>query len=292
MARQEVFRSEPLFILGAEDPEMRRVIEILAFEGIAWVFATHNGQQGDVNTAYKADVPKNSSGRFLYCIECDFQNPGLVKPAPHYIDHHRLGDAGFNEPPENSWSASSLGQLCTLLEREPQANDLAIAAMDHSFAAAVRGEIQGVSTQEVVELDLNETARHTGESRDELYVLLRKFDRIINSASTLYLDGTAPLNNQSILDLRGTAIGAGYSASYLSLRLSLVMKGCAALITTKNRDSPSEPTKVMLIGDVKPSSVESFIHTFAENNDLYDIYGVPSRGFAGGYIPRQVLSHE
>ena len=68
------------------------------------------------------------------------------------IDHHREGDPGFAAPAAKSWAASSLGQLCTLLDRAPDKRDLAMAAMDNNFAAALLGEVLKVIPQEWLEL--------------------------------------------------------------------------------------------------------------------------------------------
>lgn len=160
-----------VFVLGAKDPEMDR-IEVLTrnFVSIWWnggscQWATAYGKPVHVGNAYSVDTPPAGENETFVWVECrDRKNSGGV-----VIDHHRQGDPGFGLGPADFWQASSLGQIYNLLGLgEPPLEDKVLAAMDHCFSAAVRGECPGVGGYEVLTLKQEEIGRATNSDPEEV----------------------------------------------------------------------------------------------------------------------------
>lgn len=118
------------FILGADDPEMSAIEQLLKETGSMYGYAldasgpypykrvTQESAYRVVDTCLRTisehepwwQIYKNSVE--WYQIECDL---GLQRP---HIDHHREGDKNYNQPPANFLEASSIGQVILLLHKE------------------------------------------------------------------------------------------------------------------------------------------------------------------------------
>lgn len=106
-----------VWVLGAPDPEMQRIEDLLAEAGerIAYALAA-DGQRVHPGNAYRAvalsaPVP---DGATVYAVECG----GPAVPAGAVaIDHHRPGDPGYGRPPAEFLAASSIGQVIDALAR-------------------------------------------------------------------------------------------------------------------------------------------------------------------------------
>lgn len=96
-----------LWLLGAPDPEMAIIEEILADAGERVVHATCDGVRVHPGSAYRADPPPDGE---VIAVECG----GDWTPS-HTVDHHRPGDPGYGRPPSEYLSASSVGQTLALL---------------------------------------------------------------------------------------------------------------------------------------------------------------------------------
>lgn len=117
-----------LWVLGASDPEMAAIEQLLVAAGEAVAYATVNGVRVHPGNAYKADgfisatVAAPWEGP-VYFVECD--GPALQDQcqwSPDTVDHHRDGapperrrDPGYGLPPEEFLRASSLGQVISHL---------------------------------------------------------------------------------------------------------------------------------------------------------------------------------
>lgn len=107
-------------ILGAPDPEMEEIENLLRGCGVTVVYATHGGERVRASNAYRADgiAGTVTDSASVLVVECD--GPAI---APHLsagaalADHHRLGDPGYGRPPSEFLAASSLGQVITWLAR-------------------------------------------------------------------------------------------------------------------------------------------------------------------------------
>lgn len=105
-----------VFVLGAEDPEMIAIEQLLRNCGIPFVFAKVSGQRVNSENAYQADAQELPYTWDIVLVECDFDS-GSFDPLC-LCDHHRDGDSGFDMPPEYFMSSSSLGQVISILAQD------------------------------------------------------------------------------------------------------------------------------------------------------------------------------
>jgi hypothetical protein len=160
---------------------------------------------------------------------------------------------------------------------KPTHEDEILAASDHNFAAAYRGEVPNVSPEEVLKLTIDEIAKSHSVDRSTVKRLVQAYSEALNNSTKLDFIG------QPVSDLRKEQLGDGYSLEYLSAQVAVVVKNSVALLTTNNGDPNS--TKVVLTGHVSEESAQYFIDNWAPSQGLKFIYGVPKRGYAGGYLP-------
>jgi len=148
----------PLFILGADDPEMQAIEGLLRANGISIDFARSGGDRVTDANAYDAELPTTAQATLrqphgaVYLVEC-------VGELPHgctRIGHHREGEPGFGAPPDSYWEASSLGQTANAITERLHHGVLLgvyaqlIAAADHCLLAAYRGECYGVDPERLL----------------------------------------------------------------------------------------------------------------------------------------------
>jgi hypothetical protein len=121
-------RSDLVFVLGAQDPEMQ-VVSKLAGKFGQVCMATKSGQPVRHAEAYLADgtSPDAGDGAEVVFVEC-----AVVGLRGVAIDHHRAGDPGYGLPPEAYWPASSLGQLVTFLLSRFGANEIMLRRLNGS----------------------------------------------------------------------------------------------------------------------------------------------------------------
>lgn len=74
----------------------------------------------------------------------------------------------------------------------------------------------------------------------------------------------------------------GYSLKLLSAQVAATVEGVAVLL--QHKDVEGGPVKWSLSGEVLPETVEAFMEGWGPAQGLEKIYGVPSRGYAGGYV--------
>lgn len=265
-----------VFLLGADDPEMRAISEVLKAANCEVRYATADGRRVHPGNAYKADVCERGE-LTLVLVECE----PLELSGGEWIriDHHRPGDPGYGLGPARFWEASSLGQIATRMHQWP--SDLfseykVLAAMDHCPAAAIRGECPGVAPEAVVALKVVEIARATGEPEGVVGELIDRYTLAIAGCPSV--DGLP-----GVVNLTAEELGCGYSAPYLTAQVAALANGCAVLL--RHRDTPEGAEKVVLSGHATPEMIERFISDWGPTQGLIGIYGVPERGYAGGYRP-------
>ena len=120
--------SNTLFILGAQDPEMVYIKNILKSVGAAIAHATVESKRVHAGNAYRAEGvdtfgnPNVLHHTEIVFIECDL--PGAFSAYDerdgyyynfHRIDHHKPGHGGYDVPPQYFMNGSSIGQLYTML---------------------------------------------------------------------------------------------------------------------------------------------------------------------------------
>lgn len=141
-----------LFILGASDPEMAAIERLVRSSGARIAHATQGPARVHPGNAYRADgaaaawpgTDMGDLGAFarVVLVECDV--PGLFPsddPRVVRVDHHRPGDPGYGRGPEEFLSASSLGQVLSLLSRGLALPEIATRGGGMADAEAPRGTI-------------------------------------------------------------------------------------------------------------------------------------------------------
>lgn len=264
------------FCIGADDLEMRMIEKLLTDTGLPFVYAQVSEKRCHPGNAYKADPVEVPAEHRLVIVECEPVNFADFPDALR-IDHHRPGiDATADMGPGQYWEAASIGQLHRLLGKEPDRNATVMAAFDHCFPAAVRGECPDVSAGDVVLLKAVEIAKATNVTEVTVHEHIDRFRRLVG-------DGTPCvwINEQGVIDLRSHDLDVGYSLDYLSAQVAVAMSGKIALL--RGRDTADGPDRITIYGNTTSRIVEAFMKDWAPARGLVGIYGAPARGYAGGY---------
>lgn len=283
-----------IWILGASDPEMATIEQLLRDHDEVIAFATGpNGDRVHPGNAYQSEwMSGDTSGRVgtVVLVECD------GKPLRDFakdegaeivrVDHHRPSDFGYGKPPAEFMEASSLGQVLTLLGFAEDdwlpAHFPFVAAADHCLAAAYRGECPNVIPDELMAWRIKTRSAFQGRSAEAILADVEAARQILRDAvvnplpATLYgydEDGNCypSVFRKLFADLRGRNIP--------ELPEAAAREGIPFLATAKDQDgrekvvlqaAPAELVQQFLSGGLVPG--------------LVDTYGDPARGFAGGYI--------
>lgn len=264
------------FLLGADDPEMQRIIEILMPDR-RHEFAlarTENGMRVHPGNAYQARREYSPYSHQLVVIECAFED---MPKDTIVIDHHRPGDPGFDKGPERYWEASSIGQLYQLLELgEPTQEDRVLAAMDHCAVAGWLGKCPGARPQKILARKIASIVARTGVKEDEVHATITRLSVQLRTSDTIQIDA------QTVIDFRAEFLGIGYSLLYLCAQVALLLSGQAALL--RGKEKADESDRITLSGHASEQTLLAFMQTWAPANGIQYVYGVPSRGYAGGYV--------
>lgn len=286
----------PNFVLGAPDPEMNRIEEVLTRLSIPFSHALFKGADGTWSrvhggVAYKAtevgtvgaDGGVSLHGvnpETLVFVECAVAGMTPVER----LDHHNPSDRGYGAAPEFYWEASSLGQLYHFLKewavsrpalREWTAGHLAsvfgadrllLAASDHCPSHAFQGKCPGIVVEALRTMRRRNAATFQKKSFED-------FDREVDAAVSALLAlpevitsaGVYRVSEGNIPQLNHAQLEAGVPVEYR-------MQG--------NTRDPR--VKVGLLGG-EPELIKLWMDSKA--GSLVDIYGDPARGYAGGYLP-------
>lgn len=270
-----------VFMLGADDPEMRAIEKILKKRKLGRIsHATIGGVRVSPGSAYRADgIPGLTAGDTLVRIECE---PVVVPDGVHVvvIDHHRPGDPGYDLGPELFWQASSIGQLHNYLGVAATRWRKTIAALDHCFSAALRNECPDVLSGEVLLMGVAEIVaqKKTGHTR--------AIQQIQHFLDTMKDAPQVVIGSQVVKDLRQKHLGDGYSFDLLTAQVAAAMGGYVALL--RHRDNGNSSDKCTIVGHTRPETVKAFMEVWAPEQGLFRIYGVPARGYAGGYTSSMI----
>ncbi|NTW14670.1 MAG: hypothetical protein HGA31_06645 [Candidatus Moranbacteria bacterium] len=268
-----------LFVLGAQDPEMDRIWEVLGKYGIAIDYATKDGKRVHPGNAYMADNAFLLPDTFVVFVECSVI--GFMPDCR--IDHHRPGDPGYGKGPEAYWEASSLGQMYALLGVPPEEGDRVLAAMDHCFNSAMKGMCPGVPAGIVEERKILEISKATKVDPTELRRMVLNWQGEIGARTARYEMsgecGYLRFQNDVVIDLTDEDLGIGYSAEYLTAQVAGVV--AKQPIILRVIDTAGGQPRLHLCGDASPELVTHFMKH--SEGDLERIYGAPDRGYAGGY---------
>lgn len=252
------------FVLGASDPEMHEIERVLQQTRTPYAYAlTRRQKRVGASGAYKAShvsapVPP---GCLVVMVECHV--PGLR--CDHVIDHHSPGDPGFSMPPDQYLAGSSLGQTLELLGLEPTQEQRVICAADHCLTAAYKGLCPGVSSAEVSAYRLQSRAKNRNV---ELGRLLAEIDQ----ARTV-------LECAPKVDIAGVPVAWVDSADDIPELSEASARFGVPMMYRRQESRQSSRMKVGIRG--APANV---IAEWMQACGLTDVYGVPERGFAGGYF--------
>lgn len=255
------------FVLGAADVEMGFIEEALTAQGLPFAHATLKGMRVSAATAYKANgidklVP---AGAQVVRVECEV----LGLEASFVVDHHREGDPGFGLGAQHFYEGSSLGQVLTLLGKTPTQRQRISCAADHCLADAYKGLCPGIAPQEVLEFRIGTRAAFQGVSEQELGQKFAQAVQAIQTAETVTVAGEtlAWLPNSHLFP----------EASEASARL-----GVPLMYRMPHRGLPNKEGNLFKVGIVgaRPETVQQWM----DNCGLEGVYGVPSRGYAGGHF--------
>lgn len=260
------------YVLGALDPEMKAIETLLSDAGLSFGYAMKDGARCHAGNAYLADActEEIDIDAEIIFIECEIS----LLTAHKVIDHHRPGDFGYNMDPDHYWQGSSIGQLCEHLNITKTPELKTIAALDHCYYAACQGLCPGVSASVVNKLKYQEIATSWSVDLQVIENIIAAFKEKIINAQRL------TIGTQQICDLRDINISELYSLGYLVLQCALYEMDECALILFPEKSR----RKVILSGNVRADTVMAFIHQWSKLNELHDCYGVPQRGYAGGYL--------
>lgn len=267
---------EILFVLGAGDPEMVAIRQLLAAEEVPWVQARVRGKRVYPANAYRAALPQEADaalarGAAVYCVEC----VGALPPGVHRIDHHHPGDPGYGRPPVEFWAASSLGQTVQVLTAA-LGHAIAVtpemrltAASDHCLGAAYRGACPGIAPDDLMHWHVAARARYEQRPVTALLADVAATRAALRSAPRVTL---AP--GVRVADMR--------ELPDAELLIAAPREGQCCLSALTARDGR---TKIgCLVGS--PEQIRAFMQQWAPAHGLVDIYGDPVRGFAGAYVPQ------
>lgn len=118
LIHKEIIVTNYIAILGASDPEMEAIENLLRGAGVAVVYATVDGVRVHPGNAYSPECTWHDPSDDPYewdeivTVECCPTTRVSTR-----IDHHREGDPGFGRPPSEFLTASSLGQVISWLAR-------------------------------------------------------------------------------------------------------------------------------------------------------------------------------
>ncbi len=220
-----------IFMLGSKDIEMDAIENVLKANGLPYGYALdENGKRCHPRNAYKAvgtDAPWSVDDfDEIVLVECSM-NLGGRKFAT--VDHHFKGNPGYGMPAEQAVAASSLGQICKLLEVEMTQEMCVIAASDHNLRAAYEGRVSGVTPEEVLALRGKELAARYGTDIDGFAAGVRATVELLKNAPKILVGG------EEVTDVRESGV------QNFMIDASLV-SGTPAI----GRTDASQPEKVFL----------------------------------------------
>lgn len=262
---------ERLWILGAGDPEMEAIEGLLRSVGENVVYAMNSGKRVHPGNAYKGEISSNTtslSATEIFLVECEV--PVMEGVWWTVIDHHRPGDPGYGQPPENFWEASSVGQVFAKLEEiygehfadEQSVNQLRlVAAADHCLGSAYRGECPGIDPNALMEWRIRSRAKFQNRPVEEVMRDVEKARKALRAASRV-----AELPGH-VADFR--------SGTIPELPEAAAREGIAFLAEMNDRGR-----RKVVLQAANSKQVAKFLVTYPAVGK----YGDPARGFAGGYL--------
>jgi len=268
-----------LYVLGASDPEMSAIESLLADAGVAYAYAMVGESRVHPGNAYRCDTVDGAT----HYVECSPEEGHDVVT----IDHHRPGDSGFGRPPEEFFSASSVGQVWGSLGiLDAPARIVIAAAADHCLGDAYRGRCPGVCPIALASWRAESRAEFQGRPVADVVadVVAAKTAILDHLGSVEYwcgkcneafanVDGQCrQCDGELVVDMTGEIVPELPEAA-----CQLGQPVLAGPLGT-----PDGRQKIVLQAAC-PSTIKRFLAGKIAP-ELVDRYGDPARGFAGGYV--------
>ena len=293
-----------LFVLGAHDPEMKKIEEILFLLGYSFSHALQGSERSNVSNAYASSHFDFFESSIIY-VECNAVHQSNKEVV---IDHHNEGDFGYALDYTDFVEASSLGQffkyivmndfeyVTTLLQLNvtPKKERLEehmyydngwfldtemgtvlipedivlLAGIDHCLIDAYKGKCLGIDTNDLFNVRLKQI------SKDLSLPLSHLLGLVENYSNKLKYFG-------KILDFTDMKLGkAIYSPEYLILRELSISKNVPIAVKVEFDDLE----KIMFLS-LEKNEVQDILDNKEFNGiKLENMFGVPNRGYAGGFI--------
>lgn len=309
-------RQNRIWILGAPDPEMELIENILRQCGEEIIYATdESGRRVHPGNAYRCPVPSVPEGATVYAVECIDKLPeGWIR-----IDHHRPGDPGCGRPPAEFLPASSIGQVLSQLARWGLVEGVPVSMYADDPEECIPGteypcpgEIRAIPQDKApyvwaihtpfgwryipTEIVLAAAADHClaaayrGECPGIDPTALMRWRAETRAAfqGRQVEDVLADVERarEALREAPTTEIGGGVVRDLRArvvpeLPEAAAREGMAFLASVTDRDGRR---RVVLGGRTSSKTVRAFMTEWAPARGLVDIYGDPARGFAGGYL--------
>lgn len=153
------------------------------------------------------------------------------------------------------------------------------AAADHCLAAGYAGKCPGVDKEGLRKLQAGNISKTTGVSVDEVLAAILETEELFISEREKNLGDSS----YRVFDFTDLTLGVGYSLKYLALKEAGTMMGKPYLVS--HCFAEGAPRNLML-NSASEEEVDYFQNKLAVKLGLTKVFGSPSRGYAGGIVPR------
>lgn len=282
------------FILGALDPEMIMIEKLLTEHNIpfevAQVYKDSKLKRANHAECYRSKMsdgvvyPKPQ--RNDVWIECEpvGGKKAITAVGGRFIDHHYPGDLGYGMSAQQHADASSIAQLCTFLGIPLTPEILLASAIDHGLAAAYRGDIPGISPEDVYRSQTQLMIPEFNKTRECVDGDIVGERLIIRNGNLPRLHFDIEGKTYEIVDYRDKLFDSSYD--YLCVREAALLEGVALVISRMYRVLHHRRKGEMFVAHVPQPVIHAFVrgevHPYLEER-----FGVPQRSFAGGYLPER-----
>jgi len=251
------------FVLGGEDTEMNAIESLLKTFGHEVVYAQCRNKRVTRSRAYHADGPILVPGDvWVECRPNNFDVKKLASLGISVVDHHAEGDPGFNRPSSEYWEASSLGQICELLEVKPNKLLRFIAAADHCLLAAYHNQCPGVKREEFFDYRMT----YFSVSKDDPAAFMKELHKKAQVCPTIDINGSKVYD---ITRLKRHSAFFSDMSCYYNMKIIQVQK------------QKAQKTKKYFVCNLSAEDIVYFMEEYSKGlGDVLNVYGDPKRQFA------------
>lgn len=230
------------------------------------------------DNAYEADPVEIQNDCQMVAIECAVRN---MWEDTLILDHRKRGEPGYDLPPDKYFEASSLGQVHQLLGIEPSQEAKVLAARQLYFGPAVRGECPGVSTAEVVDLDITQAAEIFRITKAHVWQRVTYYRHMLGVVPKI------PVGKEYVKDLRSWDFTTPQNRpdkllEVYAASVAAMLEETPVLLRYHDDEGNGVP-RISLTGMVKPETVIEFTTEWVPEYGLFDLKFRPNDGYATGY---------